>query len=90
MAHVHLERRKDGLIHLRPSEPRFTRAEWYLAAFTTFMIAAGMFIAAVVPPLLLAMLLMAVLVGELCFALRDLLDLRRPRADVLAFARVRQ
>ena len=90
MAHVPLEKRPDGLIHLRPAEPRVTRSEWYLAAFTTFMVAGGMFIAAAVPPFLLAMLLAGVLLGEVCFALRSLLDLRHPPAQVLVLARGRR
>jgi hypothetical protein len=89
MRHVVRGRRTDGLIELRPRDQRLERPDWYFAAFTVILLATGLFMSAAIPPALLAAVLAAALSGEVCLSLRDLLLLRRPRAEIFVLARGR-
>ncbi len=89
MRHVARRRRADGLTELRPIDARLERPGWYLAAFTVILFAGALFVSTAIPASLVATVLGATLGGEVCFAIRDLLDLRRPPAPVVVLARAR-
>lgn len=85
--HVTRRRRRDGLVELRPRDHRVERPEWYTAGFTVLLLAWGLFVSTAIPPQLLAVVLLALVAGELCLAIRSLLALRNPRAQLVGFAR---
>jgi hypothetical protein len=89
MRHVVRKRRADGITELRPIDARLERPGWYLATFTVLLATCALFVSAQIPPSLFAAMIVAAIFGELCFALRDLLDQRRPLADVVVLARAR-
>jgi hypothetical protein len=85
--HVTRRRRPDGLVVLLPRDHRVERPEWYTAGFSVLLLAWGLFVSTAIPAQLVAVVLVGLAAGELCFAIRTLLELRNPRAQVVAFAR---
>ncbi len=85
--HVTRRRRRDGLVELRPRDQRVERPEWYTAGFTVLLLAWGLFVSTAIPPKLLGAVMLGLVLGELCLAIRGLLALRHPRAQVVVFAR---
>jgi hypothetical protein len=82
MPHAIRRRRPDGITELRPRDQRIDRSEWYLEAFTAFLLAAGLFVSTMIPPMLLGWVILGCLCGELCLDVRAYLLLRRPLAPV--------
>jgi hypothetical protein len=76
-------------VQLLPRDHRVERPEWYMAGFSVLLLAWGLFISTAIPAQLMAAVLVCLIVGELCLAIRTLLELRHPRAQVVAIARTR-
>ncbi|BDG02168.1 hypothetical protein [Anaeromyxobacter oryzae] len=89
MRNVVRRRRADGITELRPIDERLERPGWYLGAFTVLLFACALFVSTAIPPTLLAAVIAAALSGELCMTCRDLLDHRRPPAQIVVLARAR-
>jgi hypothetical protein len=85
--HVTRRRRPDGLIVLLPRDHRVERPEWYTAGFSVLLTAWALFVSTAIPAQVLGAILLGLVLGELCFAIRTLLDLRNPRADVVFLSR---
>ncbi len=85
--HVTRRTRPDGLVQLLPRDHRVERPEWYTAGFTVLLVAWGLFVSTAIPAQLVAAVLLGLVGGELCLAVRALLGMRNPRARVVAFAR---
>lgn len=85
--HVTRRRRPDGLVQLLPRDHRVERPEWYMAGFSVLLLAWGLFVSTAIPAQLLLAVLLGLVGGELCLAVRSLLDHRNPPAQVVAFAR---
>lgn len=90
MSHVVRRLRPDGIVELRPRDVRVERPEWYLGAYTTFLVSGALFISTAVPAQLVAITFLGCLLGEVCFALRALAGLRRPLAEVEVLAPMRR
>lgn len=88
--HVTRRTRQDGLVVLLPRDQRVERPEWYTAGFSVLLLTWGLFISTAIPPALLGAVMLALLAGELCLALRALRDLRHPRAEVVGLAHPRR
>jgi hypothetical protein len=89
MRHVVRRRRPDGITELRPIDARLERPGWYLATFSVLFATCALFVSAQIPPSLFGAMIVAAIFGELCFGLRDLLDQRRPLAEVVVLAGTR-
>jgi uncharacterized membrane-anchored protein len=87
MRHLTRVKRPDGITELRPRSERVEHHEWYLAAFTALLFTIALFVSAAIPPALFVAMVVSVAIGEVLLGLRTLLELRRPRADVLVLAR---
>lgn len=85
--HVTRRRRPDGLVELLPRDHRVERPEWYAAGFSVLLMAWGLFVSTAIPAQVVAAVLLGLVAGELCFAIRALLDLRHPPAQVVVLAR---
>ncbi len=85
--HVTRRRRPDGLIVLLPRDHRVERPQWYAAGFSVLLTAWALFVSTAIPAQVLLAVLLGLVLGELCLAIRTLLDLRHPPAEVVAFAR---
>ncbi len=88
--HVTRRRRADGLTVLLPRDHRIERPQWYAAGYSVLLAAWALFVSTAIPAQVLLAVLLGLVLGELCLAIRTLLDLRNPRAEVLVFARARR
>ena len=85
--HVTRRRRPDGLTVLLPRDHRVERPEWYTAAFSVLLTAWALFVSTAIPAQVLGAVLLGLVLGELCLAIRTLLELRHPRAQVVLLSR---
>jgi hypothetical protein len=90
MSQVTVRRRaRDGLTEVIPNTVPLTRAERYEVIFGVLLVAKALYLSAIVPPQVFAIVLGCCVAAELAVVMRDSGILQPPKAPVLVLPRFR-
>jgi hypothetical protein len=83
MSHATAQRRsRDGLIEIVPNTVRLTRAERYALMFGIVLSSGGVYLSALIPPQLFALVVGCCLAAELAVVLQEAGVMQPPKAPV--------